>query len=264
MKLRILSDLHLEFNDFKYNYLGEDILILAGDISNGSVYGKKYLREFLRSLPTHLIKLMVAGNHEYYQTLSFESKNEYLLSLGDTREIETFFFLNNDVFYYLHEETYYSFFGGTMFTECTDPLVEYSINDFRAIRKESLSSELGFDRWTIKDHEYQHRLFNKRFDEWIDKLDESTSKFGVREKRICVSHFLPSWKSVHPKYAGQSMNAYFASNNDDRVEKVDLWIHGHTHCNQNYNIGNARVICNPRGYSELENPSFDPNLIIEI
>lgn len=263
MKLRILSDLHLEFNDFKYNYLGEDILILAGDISNVGVYGKKYLREFLGSIPPHLIKLMVAGNHEYYNAFSFQSENEYLLSLGNTREIDTFFFLQNDVFYYLHEGTHYSFFGGTMFSECKDPAVEHYVADFRYIRKE-VDTELGFDHWNIKDHCNQYRLFNNEFDNWIEKLEQSDSKFGIKEKRICISHFLPSWNSVHPKYAGQKLNSYFASDNEDRVGKVDLWIHGHTHCNLDYNIGSTRVVCNPRGYSELENPSFDPNLIIEI
>lgn len=33
-KVRLLSDLHMEGYTFQYKYIGEDILILAGDIIN--------------------------------------------------------------------------------------------------------------------------------------------------------------------------------------------------------------------------------------
>ena len=50
-------------------------------------------------------------------------------------------------------------------------------------------------------------------------------------------------------------------------DRVELWIHGHTHDSFDYNVRGTRVVCNPRGYTKagtLENPGFDPNFIIEV
>lgn len=54
----------------------------------------------------------------------------------------------------------------------------------------------------------------------------------------------------------------------------DLWVHGHLHKSCNYQIGKARIICNPRGYVtakagrrdelEEENPMFDPSLVVTL
>jgi hypothetical protein len=40
-------------------------------------------------------------------------------------------------------------------------------------------------------------------------------------------------------------------------------MHGHTHDSADYRVGETRVVCNPRGYG-LENPSYDPALVIEV
>jgi len=49
---------------------------------------------------------------------------------------------------------------------------------------------------------------------------------------------------------------------------VELIIHGHIHESLDYMIGNTRIICNPKGYTSdpiiIENKSFDPTLTIEI
>lgn len=48
-----------------------------------------------------------------------------------------------------------------------------------------------------------------------------------------------------------------------------LWNHGHTHTSLEYQVGNCRADCNPRGYrnqfsDKLENSSFDPNFVVEV
>jgi hypothetical protein len=48
---------------------------------------------------------------------------------------------------------------------------------------------------------------------------------------------------------------------------MDLWIHGHTHDNFDYESMGTRVICNPRGYVTYrgaENFDFDPKLVVEL
>jgi hypothetical protein len=45
--------------------------------------------------------------------------------------------------------------------------------------------------------------------------------------------------------------------------KIKLWTHGHMHQCFDYKMGEARVVCNPRGYPG-ENNLFNSNFIIEV
>ena len=63
------------------------------------------------------------------------------------------------------------------------------------------------------------------------------------------------------------LSACFASELDYLFGKMDLWVHGHTHDNLDYEVKDTRVICNPRGYVTYncrENFDFKPGLVIEI
>jgi hypothetical protein len=49
--------------------------------------------------------------------------------------------------------------------------------------------------------------------------------------------------------------------------QIRLWTHGHTHHAFDYQIGDTRIVCNPRGYetaSYSEDSGWDPNKIIEV
>ena len=45
---------------------------------------------------------------------------------------------------------------------------------------------------------------------------------------------------------------------------MELWIHGHTHFNVDYKIGQTRVITNQRGYVDSLSANFDPKLVLEV
>ena len=52
------------------------------------------------------------------------------------------------------------------------------------------------------------------------------------------------------------MNGGFRSNCDDFISyrpQIKLWMHGHTHEDFDYVLGETRVVCNPRGYVNHEN-----------
>lgn len=72
------------------------------------------------------------------------------------------------------------------------------------------------------------------------------------EADIIVSHHCPSRMSVHPKYANDVANCCFMTDLTEQILKMKkppkLWVHGHTHEQFDYMIGNTRVICHPRGY----------------
>ena len=54
---------------------------------------------------------------------------------------------------------------------------------------------------------------------------------------------------------------------DAGADRVQLWVHGHTHDSFDYEVAGTRVLCNPRGYcreGRQENARFDPSLVIEV
>src|SRR5690606_37391535 len=82
---------------------------------------------------------------------------------------------------------------------------------------------------------------------------------------VVVTHHLPSAQSVNPKFTGDLLNAAYASDLDQVIEdgRPALWVHGHTHDSCDYQFGDTRVVCNPRGYDD-ENAVFDRKLVVEI
>lgn len=253
MKMRVLSDLHLESYIYYYEYMGEDILLLVGDIDT-----KTRHNQILNAIPQHVRVVMVAGNHELYNQEYYKT---YLL----LHELE----LKYSNFYFLDNSTYdignISIFGGTMWTD-----FELYGNDLKnEIMNMASKGIYDYKTVTIKDGDVirqytpndsveQYKKFNRNFDRWIENSKGKT--------RICMSHFLPSIKSIDKKFDGSLLNAYFASNNEERVKLVDYWVHGHTHSKCDYILGDTRVLCNPKGYGAMymENPNFNNSLIVEI
>lgn len=253
MKLRILSDLHLEGNYFKYEYLGEDMVVLAGDIHTKGNHDKLLEQIFEQA---NIPVLLVAGNHEFYHGEFNKVKRQFKIIEGD---YPNFHFLDNSSFEYEG----ISFFGGTMYSDFklygpsgiwfAEQDARRYVRDFSACYKENQYYEL--DLWTTEDHVEEYKHFNREFDRWVKDAEGKT--------RVCISHFMPSEKSIAPQYGNSNLNPYFASNNEDRVQLVDLWIAGHTHSSVDIKIGETRLVINPKGYGK-ENPNFNPNLIIDL
>ena len=61
MRIRVLSDLHLEFKDWNPPKVDADVIVLAGDIHVG-VKGIAWARQSFPSIPI----VYVPGNHEFY------------------------------------------------------------------------------------------------------------------------------------------------------------------------------------------------------
>ena len=109
----------------------------------------------------------------------------------------------------------------------------------------------------------KHAVKTNNFRENISKTYPEIN----RSKTIIITHHLPSFKSVVPKYRNSPLNPAFASNLDSLIEdsEVPLWIHGHTHSSLDYKIKSTRILCNPRGYPGYEeNPLFNSQMIINI
>lgn len=73
-----------------------------------------------------------------------------------------------------------------------------------------------------------------------------------------------------------ALNAAFASDLSELLNKADVWLHGHVHDSFAYEVGRCSVIANPRGYArnanhagsvdqlEFENAQFRPNFVLDV
>ena len=249
MKIRLLSDLHMEGYPYYYDYAGEDLVVLAGDIHTQNRH-----RNLLDQIPSNVKVIMVAGNHEYYGA-EFDSMNQFFAGLEN----------RYPNFYYLQNESVHidgvDFFGGTMFTDFElygDPVqasrgVVNGIADFSWINKRDAN---GIDkRWTPQDHVAEYRKFCAYLQYWL-KQDHA--------KRVVISHFVPHPVATDPKFEQSAANPYFIANMEQYMGWDGLWLFGHTHHSVDVYIGNTRLLSNPRGYGSENVAGFVKNLIVEI
>ncbi|MDO8540487.1 MAG: metallophosphoesterase [Opitutaceae bacterium] len=248
MRLHILSDLHLEFAPFEMPVVDADVVVLAGDVHTGD-NGLNWIRTAIPRTPV----IYVLGNHEFYgQTISkltdelrqeAHGTNVHILEnsridLGDVTflgaSLWTDFALNGD-----------AAVGGIV--------AEQSMNDFRLIRTMPGYSKLRAS--------YLREL-NAESVLWLRAEAEACRS----RKVVVVTHCPPSARSISPIYAGEPLNAAFASHLDALVADTAalLWVHGHTHSAADYAIGRTRVLGNPRGYPSEAGTAFKPDLVVEI
>ena len=281
MKIQIVSDLHLEFEDiFLKNELGADVLVLSGDIcvaddirnqvlpalswdslpEEGFGRGKRAMRYrdfFLRVSFQFPHVVYVMGNHEHYHG-HFDVSRDTLQNMLDVMNIQNVYILDNNT----KDINGVRFVGGTLWTDCNkgDPLTQYhlesAMNDFRVVRIKRENFRKFLPSRTITEH--------IRTKEYISTVLEGTpDDMPV----VVCGHHAPSHMSIHDMYKHDTlMNGGYASDLSEFIldrPKIKLWTHGHMHQSFDYMIGDCRVVCNPRGYHD-ENRSFDPNFIVEV
>ena len=248
MKIRIMSDLHLEFSDFNYEYHGEDVLVAAGDLHKG-VRAVEWLNEI--SKRHGVIVVAIPGNHEYYGG-SWPSVHEKMRQASD----DDVHILQNDVVevrgVWFLGSTLWADFNGMGNALLAGLEAAERMNDYRAIRVAPKYRKLR-----VLDTKAYHR-------QGVDFLRYEMSK-RQKEKVVVVSHHAPSFKSVAEQYQSEVLSAAYFSRLDDLIMegKPDLWVHGHCHNRVDYRIGETRVICNPRGYPS-EDTGFLSDLLVEI
>jgi len=263
-KIRIVSDLHIEFDkhdkiDYFLDSLDTDketILILAGDVCVSEKI--KQFRYFFEDVNDRFYAVVyILGNHEYY-------RGNYPTVPRKTVEgligLDKIHFLN-DSHVYIDDIL---FVGGTLWTDMggADPICCFDaqryMNDYKLIR-----TGPDAEPWKTKfrpAHSIEAFRITKKY--IFETLKEENA-----EKVVVVSHHAPSAQSIDERYKLDSQNpAYFSKLDDDILDNhINLWVHGHMHSSNDYMIGETRVINNPRGYYRHEiNPNYDNTLTIEI
>lgn len=283
MRITVVSDLHLEFSDcFLKNEHGADVLILSGDIMlaedlhdvpvavdpytpgslnelNNKLARTQRFRDFLKRVSFQFPHVIyVAGNHEFYNS-KWVKGLQYLRE--ECARYPNIYFMEND--FKIIDDVL--FVGATLWTDMNrgDPITLHAVrdmmNDYRIIRND----EKGYTSLKPADTVIRHRETLKYFQEILDENKE--------RRCVVVGHHSPSYQSIHPTYADQHlMNGAYHSDLSEFIfdnPQVVLWTHGHTHHCFDYQIGNCRIVCNPRGYQTngySEDTGWNPNIILEI
>ena len=263
MKLQIASDLHLEFiqREFPGERLispahGADLLVLAGDIGNGT-----QAINLFQDWPVPV--LFLAGNHEFYG----HSIQQMRVDLRKAAAGTSITFLDNNSV----DLGGVRFLGTTLWTDYRLALnrtqrqlmeqAELSINDHRQI----VCLEGRFTAaMALAEHELSRAWLGSELERPYDG------------KTVVITHHGPHPLSVHPRYAGDPVNAAFVSDLSELLPKADLWLHGHVHDSFDYKVGECRVVANPLGYPRnlrsvehskelvFENQAFQLGCVIEI
>lgn len=273
MKIRIVSDLHLEF-DHGYKHVFElprvedeenTVLVLAGDI--GLADKPHTYIDFIQDVTDRFrYVIYIPGNHEYYKTSfnrGLDKINDAIAKPSQTGRTDNI--TVGDRFF--HKEENIALVCATLWTDMnkSDPFTMFHVregmNDFRLIRVGSPDDPYK-RQWKPEDCVVEFEK-SKRF---IFESVECLWNEGFEV--VVVTHHLPTPLSINERYAADSlMNGGYASNLFEEIAdcKATLWIHGHTHSSCDYDVEGTHVICNPRGYyMHEENPKFDPTLTIEV
>jgi len=204
----------------------------------------------------HVIYIM--GNHEFYNGKFFagiDYMREELAKYPNIYMLEQDTKVIDDV----------TFVGATLWTDMNkgDPLTMHAIegmmNDFRIIRNDKRSFAPMSARDVADRHARTLSYFRSVLAEQHDR------------KFVVVGHHTPSFQSMHPMYANDSlMNGGYHSDLSEFIldhPQIKLWTHGHTHHPFDYVIGETRVVCNPRGYENdgySEQTGWNPNIVLEV
>ena len=252
MKIKVISDLHINRN-IKFNIEENcDLLVIAGDVSSDSYKEIEFLKQF------KVETVCVAGNHLgydsyknflFHQLLYPYDKSNFTLE-HEIKNIQTYF--KNTNIHYLQNE-YFKFndkilFGGTMYTnfelygkqhkeECMYN-AKLHIGDFETV---------WIDKKNVRYVTPQDYI--KYFNTFIRKLKKCIKE--TSEDIIVVTHFAPSRKAINEEYKNSDINPYFVTDLEDFINdnpRIKLWIHGHVHNSCQYKVGKCKVVCNPFGY----------------
>lgn len=252
MKIWLLSDLHLEYVDLREPLAipGADVCVVAGDLCRAPANGVYWLAKHVApAMPC----VYVAGNHEFYG-------GGILEGLEDGRAAAVLF----ENVHFLENASVtiqgIRFIGATLWTDyriegSPEFAMRYArerMNDYRKIA----TRRNPWQRF-LPQTAYRMHMDSRRFIETALKSDSIPT--------VVVTHHLPHPTSIPMKFKGDLLNAAYASDLSQIIEKRQpvLWIHGHTHDSRDYLVGNTRIICNPRGY-DSENDAFDPALVVRL
>ncbi|MGQ0619853.1 MAG: metallophosphoesterase [Panacagrimonas sp.] len=256
MKIRYLSDLHLEFTDYQPEVIpsiGEDLVVLAGDIGVGT----QGIRWAVKAIPDRPV-IYVLGNHEFYG----HDFDELIIEAKACAQGTNVHLLENDEVQ----------IGGLRVLGCT---LWTDFNCFGTERR----VDAEFEAWLMMN---DYRLIKRQGDlplttnaaaqrchdsrAWLDQRIASAAQASkASDPLLVVTHMAPSLITINPRFAGDITNAAFHNAFDDLIRPpVRAWIHGHTHWSAQKTVNDIPLVTHQRGYPGEHTGGFDWDRLLEL
>ncbi len=235
MRVQLASDLHYEFLQRRFPEArllepapDADVLVLAGDIGVGPG-----ALDLFRDWPVPVVYVM--GNHEAYGR-GLDATAREVRTACRARGLH---FLERDAF--VHDGV--RFLGTTLWTD-------FEIGVDGGIARDAAMTRVGevlIDHREIADFPPSAALAAHRASRaWLERALAAPFDGPT----VVVTHHGVHAGSIHPRWAGDPVNAGFVSDLSALLPSAPLWLHGHVHDSFDYRVAGARVVANPRGYPQ--------------
>lgn len=243
MLLQILSDLHLETEDFQPQAAPHaDALLLAGDVDS-TWEGLSLFADW----PVPVI--YVPGNHEFDRRDVDEARaglRDHCRQLGITM-------LERDTSILRAPDGRHIRFVGTtrwcdfdLFGEEGRARAMRAASYYIKVMKATRDGRV-FDPEAVREEALSSR-------QWLaETLARQPDADAPWDATVAITHYGPSLRSADPRYGSQPGTASFCNADDALLPGAQLWVHGHLHCRHDYVAthagGQTRVVSNARGHS---------------
>ncbi|MBT9523622.1 MAG: metallophosphoesterase [Rhizobacter sp.] len=236
MRLQLLSDLHLETENFEPQPAPDaELLVLGGDIDS-TWAGLSLFRDW----PVPVI--LVAGNHEFDNReldTTWAELRAHCAQLGITLLERESLVISDRAGRRVRFVATVRWCDFDLFGEGGREKAMRAASYFmRVMRSTQHGEPFGAD--AVREEALACRA-------WL--ADELATTSEEWDATVALTHFGPSLRSGDPRYGSQSGTASFCNADDDLLHHADLWIHGHLHCRHDYTVGTTRVVCNARGHA---------------
>jgi hypothetical protein len=275
MRIQLFSDLHLESDPgFSPKVApGTDVVVLAGDIGSYQPGSRLETDDFGlgRFSPAVLgvpRVLYIPGNHEF-DSLEY---GEAYARLRETCERLGITWLEREVLAIGHVR----FIGSTLWSDFD--AIAGGEPDLAA-RERLRAKAFRAANWYLSR--------NTTFKEGAQVLAEEMREMSLESQSwlrgalaqpfdgatVVVTHYAPSLRSADPRYGLTPGTAGFCNSLDALFPQVDVWMHGHLHCLNDYvaegieqgRPWSCRVVANPLGYARKgEREAFREDLVITL
>lgn len=253
MRLRVLSDLHLEHFDEgrELPEVQADAVVLAGDIHRHT-QGLAWAAQRFKGLPV----IYVPGNHEFYGTSMSSLRSELAV---EAKQLGIHLLDNRSLT-----------LGGVRFhgtTLWTDFALYADDPDHDPARTEQKA------RWLMPDFSIIEQPAGEVFSPAESQRLHSEALAWLAMElaepfdgpRVVISHHAPLAECIPQRYRGDALSPAFASHLPALMGRMKLWIHGHVHEPVDQEVSGTRILANPGGYpGEFETPLFVPEWVVEV
>ena len=252
-QLQYISDIHLEFHD-KQNKgaIQPDMFVKPGAADYLALVGDIGIPE-LNSMPAFLAwcsqnwkeVFWVPGNHEFYNyrntPIPVDEKEAYMRTLAS--RWPNVHYLNREAF---ELDASIRILGCTLWsfipTESEkDALLKMNDSKQIKVNNERTAVPSDFNTWHTRDREW---------------LVQEIQRAKLEKKELIVlTHYLPSFRLIHPKYENYPLNCCFATNLESLIQApVRAWLCGHSHMAVDTTIHSVCCSLNPYGYPGENHP----------